>query len=91
MVSDATGIPPSVARQAGCEQVTYGRFTGAILKVDRDVTQEFRDLWRRQPARPLSFRFGYPDHGTGNNHMMVTRPVSRPKPPEKQPAPVEEP
>lgn len=75
MVSDATGIPPSIASEAGFAQETYGRFTGAIMKVDADVLREFRDLWNAQPKRPLAFRFGYPDKGTGQHHLMVTYPV----------------
>jgi hypothetical protein len=75
MVSDATGIPPSIASAAGFEQETYGRFTGAIMKVPQHVLKEFRDLWNRQPKRPLSFRFGYPDKGTGQHHLMITYPA----------------
>ena len=74
MVSDATGIPPHVARAAGYEQETYGNFTAAILKVDHDVLDEFRELWKKQPRRKLAFRFGYPNHGSGEGHLMITRP-----------------
>lgn len=75
MVSDATGIPPSLASEAGFAQETYGRFTGAIMKCNAGVLREYRDLWNRQPRRPLAFRFGYPDKGTGQHHLVVTYPV----------------
>ena len=30
-------------------------------------------MWKKQPKRPLPFRFGYPDQDK-NNHLMITRP-----------------
>jgi len=77
MVSDSTGVPPHAARAAGYEQITYGNFTGAILKVDHDVLEEFQSLWKSQPKRKLAFRFGYPNHGSGEGHLMVTKPAGK--------------
>jgi len=74
MVSDSTGILPRHARQAGFEEITYGRFSGAFLTNNGGAdAASLRKLWRSQPYRPLDFRFGYSDiHGY--NHLMITRP-----------------
>ncbi len=78
MISDASGIPPSYANAAGFEQVTYGVFTGPYFIQDRDNTRaQFIKLWKKQPQRPLPFRFGYPDEN-GQNHLLVTQPRSTP-------------
>lgn len=77
MITDSTGVPPSVARANGFEQITYGNFTAAILKVPADRLEEMRELWKSQPKRKLGFRFGYPNHGSGEGHLMVTRPAAR--------------
>jgi hypothetical protein len=71
MVSDSTGIPPRHARQAGLQQVTYGRFTGAFLRANAQHGTAFIHLWRKQPFRKLPFRYGYPD-AVGNFHLLVT-------------------
>jgi hypothetical protein len=75
MVSDSTGIPPRLARRAGFEQITFGIFTGAFLPIEDKLGlgAEFVALWRQQPYRKLTFRYGYPD-SAGNFHMMITRP-----------------
>ncbi|MBS1119134.1 MAG: hypothetical protein H6Q90_1362 [Deltaproteobacteria bacterium] len=74
MVSDASGIPPSLAAAAGYEQVAYGEFAGPYFIYDtKNVRAEFIKLWQTQPKRPLPFRFGYPDVNK-HNHLMVTRP-----------------
>jgi hypothetical protein len=74
MVSDASGIPPSHARPAGYEQLTYGEFTGPLFTIDpKNTRKEFIKLWKEQPKRPLEFRFGYPDVNK-KPHLMVTRP-----------------
>lgn len=74
MISDASGIPPSHAALAGLEQITYGTFVDAyFIKDPNNTRRQFIDLWRRQPARPLPFRFGYPD-AEDHAHLMVTRP-----------------
>ncbi len=74
MVSDASGIPPSFATPAGYEQVTYGEFTAPLFVIDpKNMRKEFVAMWKAQPKRPLSFRFGYPD-ANKRPHLMVTRP-----------------
>lgn len=76
MVSDATGVPPHLARAAGFTQETYGKFTGPILNPGKTMSKKFRQLWKDNPQRPLAFRFGYPDV-RGLNHLMITRPTTR--------------
>ncbi len=74
MVSDASGIPPAHAGPAGLEQITYGEFTGPLFVIDsKNVRKQFIKLWKDQPKRPLTFRFGYPDVNK-RPHLMVTRP-----------------
>jgi hypothetical protein len=75
MVSDSTGIPPRLARRAGFQQITFGTFTGAFLPLEDKlgIGAEFVELWRQQPRRKLSFRYGYPD-SSGNFHMLITQP-----------------
>ena len=76
MVSDASGIPPSYAGPAGYEQITYGEFTAPLFTIDpKNKRKELIALWKSQPKRPLSFRFGYPD-ANKRPHLMVTRPKS---------------
>jgi hypothetical protein len=79
MLSDSTGIPPAYARKAGMVQETYGTFNGAFLEGAQDnVTEEsFLELWRKNPHRPLAFRFGYVDKD-GAPHLIVTRPKQKP-------------
>jgi hypothetical protein len=72
MLSDATGIPPSLARAAGFEQECYGLFHGPMLAQYSPFGREFLALWRASPKRMLPFYFGYPDRD-GHGHMMVTR------------------
>jgi hypothetical protein len=72
MVSDSTGIPPGFAKRAGFVQETYGTFLGSFLRTGRATNDEFRALWRSQPARPLPFRYGYPD-SSRHFHLLVTR------------------
>jgi hypothetical protein len=72
MVSDSTGIPPRLARAAGFEQVTYGRFTAPFLTAPEAHAEAFEELWRSQPYRKLPFRYGYPD-ADGNFHLVVTQ------------------
>jgi len=75
MLSDSTGIPPQYARPAGMVQETYGSFNGAFLEGARDNKNEtaFMELWRKNPRRPLAFRFGYVDKD-GAGHLVVTKP-----------------
>ncbi|HLL24136.1 MAG TPA: hypothetical protein VK427_18515 [Kofleriaceae bacterium] len=74
MISDASGIPPSYAEPAGFEQITYGTFGGPyFIKDTKNTRLEFVKMWRKQPKRPLPFRFGYPDQDK-QHHLMITRP-----------------
>ena len=75
MLSDSTGIPPTYAKQAGMVQETYGSFNGAFLEGAQDNRNEtaFLELWRKNPRKPLGFRFGYVDKD-GSGHLVVTRP-----------------
>jgi hypothetical protein len=73
MISDASGIPPTHAAQAGLEQITYGAFTGAyFIKDPNDVRSDMVKLWAKNQERELPFRFGYPD-AEDHNHLMITR------------------
>ena len=72
MLSDSTGIPPSLARAAGFEQECYGLFHGPMLAQYSHIKSEFLALWQASPKRALPFYFGYPDID-GHGHMMVTR------------------
>jgi hypothetical protein len=35
------------------------------------VAALFKDMWKKQPKRPMNFRYGYPDVEK-NAHMLVT-------------------
>ena len=72
MLSDSTGIQPSLARAAGFEQDCYGLFHGPFLAKNSHIKSEFLTLWQASPKRMLPFYFGYPDID-GHGHMMVTR------------------
>ena len=76
MPSDATGIPPTFAREAGLVQEAYGEFTGVYepgAVVGRpDFGNDFAQLFAEGPARPLEFLFGYPDQNK-NPHLVITR------------------
>ena len=76
MISDTTGVPPPFAEKAGLEQLTYGTFLGAFEPSDqpprREWNRAFVDLWKKNPAVKLPFRFGYPDRGL-HAHLLITR------------------
>jgi len=76
MLSDSTGVPPSLARAAGFEQETYGLFHGPMLARHSHIKSEFLSLWRASPTRSMPFYFGYPDVD-GHGHMMITRLTGR--------------
>jgi hypothetical protein len=77
MISDSTGIPPRVARAAGFEQLSYGRYRRCFFSTfDKRIDRDFVALWRKQPYRKLGFRYGYPD-GSGAYHMLITRPAKK--------------
>ena len=71
MISDSTGIPPSLAADAGFVQETYGRFTGSLLPASLRYNREFRKLWKSQPRRRLPFRYGY--LSAKEAHLLVTK------------------
>jgi hypothetical protein len=71
MVSDSTGIPPSLAQRAGFVQETYGRFQWSLLPASNGYNREFRKLWRSQPRRRLPFRYGYLSQNAA--HLLVTK------------------
>jgi hypothetical protein len=71
MISDSTGIPPSLAARAGFVQETYGRFTGSLLPANGGYNRELRKLWRSQPRRRLPFRYGY--LSAKEAHLLVTK------------------
>jgi hypothetical protein len=77
MSSDSTGIPPRHAAKAGLEQETYGKFTGAIFRVGKVDQAAFVKLWKKQPHRKLTFRYGYKD-AADHPHLMITRPKGNP-------------
>lgn len=82
MISDATGIPPEIARQAGFLQETYGNFHRAMCFDDcpsDEYSDQFRDLWASQPHRKLDFRYGYVD-ADSCKHLLVTRRAAPGKP-----------
>jgi len=72
MVSDSTGIPPGLATEAGFVQQTYGSFHGSFLDASEEYNDQFRELWAQQPARKLSFRYGYLDSEKAY-HLVITR------------------
>jgi hypothetical protein len=71
IVSDSTGVPPSLATRAGFVQETYGRFTGSLLPASGAYNRELRKLWRTQPHRKLPFRYGYMSQS--QPHLLVTK------------------
>jgi hypothetical protein len=77
MISDSTGVPPQYIPQAHFVQETYGSFAGPFLDANMRDAEDFRELWRSQPARPLSFRYGYLD-AEHRPHLVVTRRIDAP-------------
>ena len=77
MFSDTTGIPPRYAAKAGFLQETYGSFEGTFIPAFQGPgyqkdTDAFKELWKSQPHREITFRYGYPDVNH-RGHLMVTR------------------
>jgi hypothetical protein len=73
MISDSTGIPPRFAQPAGFVQDTYGTFDGPVFGLyDKRDAEDLKRLFKSEPTRELSFRYGYPDQA-GHAHMLVTR------------------
>lgn len=69
MISDSTGIPPSIAAAAGFSQQAYGRYESSFLNASPSYNAEFRALWKH--AKPLPFRYGYVDKLL-QKHMLIT-------------------
>jgi len=73
MLSDSSGPAPADATAAGFELVTYGTFEAPYLPDARaEVGKTLAAVYAAQPARPLAFRFGYPDVRK-RPHLVVTR------------------
>jgi hypothetical protein len=72
MVSDATGLSPKYGKPLGFEYETHGTFE----RSEMDAGAPFSPVWaaefKAQPARPLKFRFGYPDHKF-RNHLIIMK------------------
>ena len=77
MISDSSGIPPSMSSAAGFEVSAYGEYTGPYFyyrgRTSRRIRKEFVELWKNSQKRKLRFRYGYPDSTKKGNHLMVTR------------------
>lgn len=72
MISDTTGVPPRVAKKYGFVQDAYGTYEGAepFGKVDHRDVMAFVELFKT--AKPIPFRYGYPDNKS-HGHIVVTR------------------
>jgi hypothetical protein len=79
MVSDTTGVPPEYGKPAGFDYEVWGEWVGANMAAGNGaVANQWRALFKSQPARELPFRFGYPDaklHG----HLVVMKKAPPPK------------
>lgn len=72
MLSDSTGVPPYYAKKAGFVQDPYGSFEVSFLGATKQHNGDFKKLFEK--AKPLPFRFGYPDGSPEKrSHMVVTR------------------
>lgn len=76
MISDSTGIPPTLASRAGFVQETYGTFKGSLLAASGPYNRDFRKLWQSQPRRRLPFRYGY--LSAKEAHLMVMKKAAPP-------------
>jgi len=72
MVSDSTGLPPKNGAPAGFEYETYGSYDASNMKAGGEVTPQWVALYKQQPKRPLTFRFGYPDK-KWRGHLILMR------------------
>ncbi len=75
MASDSTGLPPRHARKAGLEQITYGKFAGTMFGTNKIDRGAFVKLWKQQPLRKITFRYGYRDSNDAK-HLLITRPAA---------------
>lgn len=78
MISDSTGIPPRVAKEAGLVQEAIGGFEapGKYGTIDVKDTKDMRALFATATIKKLDFSFGYGDT-KGEWGIVVTR---RPSP-----------
>jgi hypothetical protein len=72
MVSDSTGLPPKYGTPAGFEYETHGTYEASNMKAGNEVTPAWVALYKQQPKRPLTFRFGYPD-AKWRGHLIIMR------------------
>lgn len=72
MVSDSTGLPPKYGTAAGFEYETYGTYEGSNMPAGGEVTPQWVAMYKKQPKRPLAFRFGYPD-AKWRGHLIIMR------------------
>jgi hypothetical protein len=77
MLSDSTGIPPSLARAAGFEVLPYGRYDGPFLPAPAAAAKDMKDLFDSQPERELKFRYGYPDRAHHDHLILIRKPDKR--------------
>jgi hypothetical protein len=80
MISDSTGIPPSISTKAGFTVDTYGTFQGSFVLASTEQNIAFIRFWKKQPARNMPFTYGYTD-SSRKDHLMVTRKGEPPKAP----------
>ena len=74
MVSDSTGLGPKYGKPAGFLYETYGKFDATNMPVGNSITPFWKTEYKAQPARPLKFRFGYPDRKNSNHLIIMRRP-----------------
>ncbi|MDP1823112.1 MAG: hypothetical protein Q8L48_07720 [Archangium sp.] len=79
MVSDSTGVPPSLWKEKGCTVEAYGKFEKPFLvEADEDpALDEVKALFAH--AKKVPMRFGYAD-GTQkkNDHLMIAKCPAKP-------------
>lgn len=71
MISDTTGVPPRIAKKYGFEQDFYGAYEwpepfGTVNNADATA---FHEAFKT--AKPITFRYGYPDNKS-HGHIVVT-------------------
>ncbi len=72
MVSDSTGLAPTYGKPAGFEYETYGTFATSNMAAGKPIAPVWKTMFDAQPARPLKFRFGYPDGGY-HGHLIIMK------------------
>jgi hypothetical protein len=74
MVSDSTGLAPSLWKKNGCTVEAYGKFEKPFLVESEEdpVAEEVRQLFTR--AKKVPMRFGYADGSEKkNDHLMIAK------------------